>query len=72
MVHGRLPAPRGAEGARRTVVYGLVSWFLLDSAGSAASGNWANVGFNVLVLLLAVGPLWRSAKPAGNGATIGR
>ena len=52
---------------RRTVVVGLVSWFTLDSLGSITSGNASNAGFNVLVLLLAVGPLW---LPAANEALI--
>jgi hypothetical protein len=50
------------EALRRSVLIGLLSWFVLDSAGSISSGNTSNVFFNVLVLLLAVGPLWRSAK----------
>ncbi len=50
------------EGVRRTVLTGLLSWFCLDSAGSIASGNASNVAFNVLVLMVAVGPLWRPAR----------
>lgn len=50
------------EGVRKAVLIGVLSWFFLDSAGSIASGNASNVFFNVLVLLLAVGPLWRSAQ----------
>lgn len=50
------------EGVRRTVVAGLCAWFVLDSAGSIASGNASNALINVLVLLLAVGPLWRPAR----------
>lgn len=50
------------EAVRKTVVVGLVSWFVLDSAGSIASGNASNAIFNVLVLLLAIGPLWRPAR----------
>ena len=50
------------EAVRRTVLIGVCSWFLLDSAGSIASGNASNAVFNVPVLLLAVGPLWRPAK----------
>ena len=50
------------EGVRRTVLTGVLAWFVLDSAGSIASGNTSNALFNVLVLLLAVGPLWRAAK----------
>jgi hypothetical protein len=50
------------EAVRRTVLTGILSWFFLDSAGSIASGNTSNAFFNVIVLLLAVGPLWRPAK----------
>jgi hypothetical protein len=53
---------KAPEGVRKTVLLGLLAWFCLDSAGSVASGNPSNVFFNVLVLLLAVGPLWRPAK----------
>ena len=49
------------EGVRKSVVTGAVAWFLLDSAGSAASGNALNVLFNALFLIVAVGPLWRPA-----------
>jgi hypothetical protein len=60
------------EGVRRTVLASLLAWFTLDSAGSIASGNPSNVAFNVLVLLAAVGPLWRPAKPAaGTSAAVG-
>jgi hypothetical protein len=50
------------EGVRRTVLVGLLSWFVLDSAGSIASGNASNAFFNVLVLLIAVGPMWGPVK----------
>jgi hypothetical protein len=50
------------EGVRKTVLVGLLAWFCLDSAGSIASGNASNAVFNIVVLLLAVGPLWRPAK----------
>ena len=50
------------EGVRRSVLTGLIAWFCLDSAGSIASGNPSNALFNVLVLLLTVGPLWRPAE----------
>ena len=50
------------EGVRRTVLAGVLAWFVLDGAGSIASGNPSNAVFNVLVLLLAVGPLWRPAR----------
>lgn len=50
------------EAVRRAVVASILTWFVLDSAGSIASGNPSNAAFNVLVLLLAVGPLWRPAR----------
>lgn len=50
------------EPVRKTVLVGLLSWFVVDSTGSFASGNASNVLFNVVVLLLAVGPLWRPAR----------
>lgn len=49
------------DGVRRCVVAGVLSWFVLDSAGSIASGNPSNVAFNLAVLLIAIGPLWRPA-----------
>jgi len=52
------------EPVRKTVLAGVLAWFVLDSAGSIASGNPSNAAFNVIVLLLAVGPLWRPAKDA--------
>ena len=53
---------KAPEAVRRSVLIGSLSWFLLDSAGSIASGNASNALFNILVLLLAVGPLWSPAK----------
>jgi len=50
------------EGVRRTVLMGLLSWFVLDSVGSIASGNASNAIFNVIVLFIAAGPLWFPAK----------
>lgn len=50
------------EAVRRSVLAGVLAWFLLDSAGSIASGNASNAAFNVVVLLIAVGPLWRPAR----------
>lgn len=50
------------EGVRRCVLVGVLAWFVLDSAGSVASGNTSNALFNVAVLLIAVGPLWRPAR----------
>jgi len=54
--------PAAPEPVRRTVVTSLLCWFLLDSAGSIASGHPSNAAFNVVVLLLAVGPMWRPAR----------
>lgn len=56
-VHDKAP-----EFVRKSVLIGILSWFVLDSAGSIASGNATNVFFNIIVLLMAVGPLWRPAK----------
>ena len=50
------------EGVRRSVLTGLIAWFCLDSAGSIASGTPSNAVMNILVLLFAVGPLWRPAR----------
>ncbi|QLC21176.1 hypothetical protein HFP51_02630 [Parasphingopyxis sp. CP4] len=50
------------EGVRKAVLAGAISWFLLDSAGSITSGNASNAAFNVIILLIAVGPLWRPAR----------
>lgn len=50
------------EAVRKSVLTGLLAWFVLDSAGSIASGTSSNAIFNILVLLLAVGPLWRPAR----------
>lgn len=51
------------DGVRKSVVVGVLAWFVLDSAGSLASGNPSNALFNVVVLVIAVGPLWRPARP---------
>ena len=50
------------EGVRRSLLTGACSWFVLDSMGSVTSGNPINVAFNVIVLLLIVGPMWRPAR----------
>ena len=47
---------------RKAVLAGILAWFFLDSAGSVASGNTSNAFINILVLLIAVGPLWKAAK----------
>ncbi len=53
---------KAPEAVRKTVLIGILTWFVFDSSGSIASGNASNALFNVLVLLLAVGPLWRPAQ----------
>ncbi len=53
---------KAPEAVRKTVLIGILTWFVFDSSGSIASGNTSNALFNVLVLLLAVGPLWRPAQ----------
>ena len=50
------------EGVRRSVLIGALSWFVLDSSGSIASGNPSNAFFNIIVLLMVVGPMWQAAK----------
>ena len=50
------------EGVRKAVLAGTLAWFCLDSLGSILSGNASNALFNVIVLLVAVGPLWRPAR----------
>lgn len=50
------------EGVRKAVLFGMLSWFVLDSTGSYASGNVSNVFFNIVVLLLLIGPMWVPAK----------
>jgi hypothetical protein len=50
------------DAVRKSVLTGVLAWFFLDSAGSIASGTSSNAIFNIFVLLLAVGPLWRPAR----------
>ncbi|MHA7887337.1 hypothetical protein [Roseicyclus sp.] len=55
------PFDAAPEAVRRAVVGGALLWFVIDSAGSILSGHPSNAVFNIAVLALAVGPLWRSA-----------
>lgn len=50
------------EAVRKAVVFGALAWFILDSAGSIASGAWTNALFNTAILLIAVGPMWRPTE----------
>jgi hypothetical protein len=52
------------EQTRRAVLAGMLAWFVMDSLGSALAGAVSNVFFNVIVLLIAAGPLWRPARRA--------
>lgn len=52
------------EAVRRTILTALLCWFMLDSAGSIASGHASNVLFNIAILAVAAGPLWRPARDA--------
>jgi hypothetical protein len=51
------------EFVRRSALAGLFAWFILDSAGSIASGNASNAFINIIILLIAVGPLWLPVAP---------
>jgi hypothetical protein len=57
---------KAPEAVRKTVLVGLLAWFFLDGAGSIASGNTSNALFNIIVLAVAVGPMWRPVKEAAN------
>jgi hypothetical protein len=47
---------KAPEFVRKSVLMGMLSWFVVDSAGSIPSGNTSNVFFNMIVILIAVGP----------------
>lgn len=49
------------EGVRKSVLVGALFWFVFDSFGSITSGHWPNALWNILVLLLLIGPMWRPA-----------
>ena len=50
------------EAVRKTVLLSLFVWFVFDTTGSITSGNPSNAVFNVIILLIAVGPMWRPAQ----------
>lgn len=50
------------EAVRKSVLYGVLAWFVFDSFGSITSGQWPNALWNVLVLSLVVGPMWWPAE----------
>lgn len=49
------------EGVRKSLVVSAIAWCVLDSFGSIMSGNAINAFFNIIFLLLAIGPMWRPA-----------
>ncbi|MFY8021064.1 MAG: hypothetical protein ACOVP1_07700 [Bacteroidia bacterium] len=53
---------KAPEQVRKTVISGLLAWFVLDSTGSICSGNPSNAIINILVLLIAAGPLWFKSR----------
>jgi hypothetical protein len=57
------------DGVRRSVLVGMLAWFVVDSVASIAAGAQSNALFNVLVLLSAVGPLWRRASASDDYRT---
>ena len=50
------------EAVRKTLLISALSWYVIDSSGSIASGNAPNAGFNLIILLMVVGPMWRPAR----------
>ncbi|MEM7470167.1 MAG: hypothetical protein AAF340_02370 [Pseudomonadota bacterium] len=57
------------EAVRISLVYGVCAWFVFDSFGSITSGQWPNALWNVLVLVVVIGPMWWPASdtPIENG-----
>ncbi len=53
------------EAVRKTYVASILCWFVFDSLGSITSGYWPNAVWNVLFLIVLVGPMWRPAREAG-------
>ncbi len=53
---------KAPEEVRKSVLISLFCWFILDSSGSIASGNSSNVFFNIIILFIAIGPLWKPTK----------
>jgi hypothetical protein len=58
----KLVYDKAPDEVRKAVLAGILAWFFLDSAGSIASSNASNAFINIIVLLIAVGPLWKPAK----------
>lgn len=47
----------GDRAGRRAGLIALLTWFVIDSAGSIAAGAAPNAAFNVVVLALLAGPI---------------
>lgn len=58
----RLVHPLAPEPVRRAMVLSALAWFAVDSSGSILSGNPSNALFNLVVLFVVVGPMWRPAQ----------
>ena len=50
------------EQVRKALLTGACAWFVFDSTGSILSGHTSNAIFNVLVLLMVIGPMWVPAR----------
>ena len=48
---------QGNEMIRKGSIYAFVVWFLVDSAGSAATGNASNVIINIILVTTYLAPL---------------
>ena len=48
---------RGDAAARRAGLITIITWFVIDSSGSIASGAAPNAAFNVAIFVLLVAPL---------------
>ena len=62
--------PKDPELGRSIIIASIVTWFVIDSAGSVLAGAPLNALFNVGFLLIFVLPVWTRAEPAlGDAAT---
>lgn len=55
--------PREPELARSLILTSVITWFVVDSAGSIAAGASLNALLNVGFLVMFVAPLWRLKEP---------
>lgn len=56
----------------RLLVTGLLTWFVIDTAGSLAHGSWQNALGNVLFLVVGLGPLLLARGEVGRLSTAPR